>query len=227
MRDLVLLHGALGSAKQFTKLEEELSGHFNTYRFNFEGHGGRNSNRAFSIQAFSENLTEFLIHKKLEIVYIFGYSMGGYVALYTTANHPHLIHKIATLGTKFDWNQASSEREVKMLDPEKIEEKVPQFAQQLKSLHGIENWREVLNQTASMMLSMGNNAPLNKTILKRIQQEIVIGVGDKDQMVSQEESSYVANTLVNSKISILENVPHPIEKIPINVLSEYILSSLN
>ncbi|MBK9228864.1 MAG: alpha/beta fold hydrolase [Ignavibacteria bacterium] len=48
---------------------------------------------------------------------IFGYSMGGYAALYAAKKYPGVIGKIFTLGTKFEWNEESSASEVKLLSP--------------------------------------------------------------------------------------------------------------
>jgi pimeloyl-ACP methyl ester carboxylesterase len=51
--------------------------------------------------------------------------MGGYVALKTAVLHPGRIEAIVTLGTKFHWDPENASNEVRMLNPEKIEEKVP------------------------------------------------------------------------------------------------------
>ena len=54
--------------------------------------------------------------------------MGGYVALQLANKHPKYVQKIITLGTKFAWDKETAAKEVKMLNPEKIEEKIPAFA---------------------------------------------------------------------------------------------------
>ncbi len=52
--------------------------------------------------------------------------MGGYVALYLAKHHLQLVHKIFTLATKFHWDETVAANENKRLQPEGIEEKVPQ-----------------------------------------------------------------------------------------------------
>ena len=42
---------------------------------------------------------------------IFGYSMGGYVALHAARRHPERIGSIMTLGTKFAWDTPTAEKE--------------------------------------------------------------------------------------------------------------------
>ena len=56
---LILLHGAIGAASQLNPLKDVLSGTFEVYSFNFEGHGGSPSEHPFSIELFTENLHTF------------------------------------------------------------------------------------------------------------------------------------------------------------------------
>src|SRR5215204_5855234 len=100
MQDLVILHGAIGSATQFTLLEQQLSSNFNIHNLDLPGHGGSQSTGVFSIESFAEYVSNYCEQKRLKSVCLFGYSMGGYVAMYLAKNYPGLIHKVATLATK-------------------------------------------------------------------------------------------------------------------------------
>jgi len=224
-RDILLLHGALGSKEQFDQLKKGLSPYFSVYDLNFEGHGGRFSDRNFSIDVFTENLLEFLQEKNLNDVIVFGYSMGGYVALNLALNYPEKVKQIITLGTKFDWSREVSEREVRLLNPETIETKVPHFAQKLKEEHSPIDWKVVMKKTAEMMLRMGGGQKLVEKEFERIIHPIRIGIGNKDQMVSIKESEKISSLLPNAELVVLEEVPHPIEKIDSERLLNYILDS--
>lgn len=221
---LLLLHGALGSKKQFAGIKELLADKFDVYDMNFEGHGGLDSDNDFSIQLFTENTKHFIENNGLEKVNIFGYSMGGYVALNTALLYPNLINKIITLGTKFDWNPTSSANEVKMLNPSKIKEKIPHFAEKLKQEHAPANWETVMKKTAGMMLNLGNKSALKEDDFKKIQHDVTIGIGSKDRMVSYEESENTSSLLANGKLVLLESVPHPIDRIDSTILLGYIFS---
>lgn len=224
--NLIVLHGALGAKSQFEELSEVLSDTFNVHLLNFEGHGGRESEREFSIDNFSQNLIDFLNERKLKNVKVFGYSMGGYVAINTSLDYPGFIQKIISLGTKFDWNPESAEQEVKMLDPEKIKEKVPHFAENLRKRHHPGNWEEVLKKTKSMMLSLGNGESLTVDHFLQVQIPVKIMVGDQDKMVSVEESRKVSEWIPGSEFEILENCQHPIEKVNTALLSQKITDFL-
>jgi pimeloyl-ACP methyl ester carboxylesterase len=226
MKDLVLLHGAIGAAPQLKPLTELLAGQFSVHTLNFEGHGGRAIDGDYSINRFVANLIAYLDENKLEKISVFGYSMGGYVALKAAALHPGRIEAIITLGTKFQWNPETASNEVRMLNPEKIEEKVPKFAQQLNNLHAPLDWKEVLKGTAQMMVDLGNGSGLTDVEIASIQIPVLIGIGEKDQMVSIEESKRVADLLPNGKMMVFENFQHPIEKVDLRGLRMILVSRL-
>lgn len=224
---LVLLHGALGSKAHFSGLIPHLTDDFEVFTLDFEGHGGNLSDSEFSIDLFSKNLVDFLVAHDMKKVAIFGYSMGGYVVLYTALRHPAYFEQIVTLGTKFDWSPEAAEKEVKMLNPEVIEEKVPRFAENLKNLHLPADWKKVMDKTATLMKNMGNHPPLTTADFAQISTPVTIGIGDADKMVTQAESKLVADALPNSTYQILPNVIHPIDQVPVEILAEYLKNELN
>lgn len=219
---LILLHGALGSERYFTDLKSRLRERFEIHTLNFEGHGGRTSNQPFSIDLFANNLIDYLNDNNLSKVSVFGYSMGGYVALTVAHKSPHLIDRIVTLGTKFSWSPEIAAKEVRMLNPEKIEEKVPKFATQLAALHHPADWKEVMHKTADLMLGLGGGNGLTDEQLQNVNITVTLGVGDKDHMVGLAETQRIANLLPNATLCVLPNVPHPIEMVDLNQLDAYI-----
>ncbi|MDF1868284.1 MAG: alpha/beta hydrolase [Saprospiraceae bacterium] len=220
--NLILLHGALGSENQFSQLKNLLSESFSVFAFNFEGHGGRASTSDYSMELFSQNVQGFMTENGIKSSHFFGYSMGGYVALVLARNHPESVQKIMTLGTKFDWTPESAAKEVKMLNPEKIEEKVPKFADMLQKRHKPLDWKEVLQNTAQMMLDLGNGKALKLEDFDCISHEVLIGLGSKDNMVTLEESQLITDQLSNGKLKTFEGFPHPVEQVDFQKLSDQI-----
>ena len=88
-------------------------------------------------------------------MHFFGYSMGRYAAVCIALKHPDRICSIMTLATVFDWSPERAQKEAAMLDPGKIELKVPAIAETLKHLHGSEKWKSLLQQKAGMMKVFG------------------------------------------------------------------------
>ena len=221
--NLLLLHGALGTKIQLESLKVKLSGHFHVFSLNFEGHGDRISDKDFSIDLFSENVIGFLKEKGISNTHIFGYSMGGYVALNLALNNPELINRIVTLGTKFNWSPEIAAQEIKMLNPEKIEEKVPAFAKRLEELHAENDWKKMMNKTAKMMIGLGDGQGLTDDGMKSIGHAVLIGIGELDKMVTVEESENAAGLLQNGEMKIIEGFKHPIEQINMSELASALL----
>ena len=209
-----MLHGAIGSSVQLESLADLLTDDFKVSLLNFSGHGGKPvTNEKFSIEMFAEDVLYFIDKGRLEGINIYGYSMGGYVALYIARHYPGKINKIFTTATKFNWNEDTSLKESKLLNPEIISEKIPKFAEQLSERHSPEDWKIVLNKTAEMMIGLGKNNLLKDKDYLQIENEILLSVGDRDNMVSIEETVDVYRKLKNGSLLILPGTPHPIEKI--------------
>ncbi|PQB05043.1 alpha/beta fold hydrolase [Aureitalea marina] len=229
LQPLLLLHGALGSKAQLAGIKKELDPHYEVHSMDFEGHGDKPSDRDFRMEHFTENVVSFLDEHNLGSVSIFGYSMGGYVALNLARQDPDRVKRIVTYGTKFDWRPETAAKEVKMLDPDLIQAKVPHFAAHLDTVHQGTNWKDVLSKTAKMMLALGENPPLTPSTLSKIDQPVLIGIGSEDNMVSLGESENTAATLKNGELKVLDRYKHPIEKndpaILTNMISSFILES--
>ncbi|MFN8322105.1 MAG: alpha/beta fold hydrolase [Chitinophagales bacterium] len=220
MKDLLLLHGALGSKDQFIDLEIALAGTYKVHTLNFSGHGKRPSHHhGFTIQNFAHEVLDWMNEHYLQTIDIFGYSMGGYVALWLARFYPERVGKIFTLGTKLKWNEEEAEKEVKLLNAEKIVEKVPAFAQSLAERHGEHEWKSVMSKTALMMKDLAHTHLSDQDFIK-IEHSVLLGLGEKDNMVSVAETEYVQHLLKNSAFKIFAEVTHPIEKVPIELLQK-------
>lgn len=225
MNPIILLHGALGSKIQLEPLKALLESRGRkVHSLNFSGHSGESfSSSGFGIDVFAKHLLRYMDKESITQADIFGYSMGGYVALWLAHLHPSCIGKIITLGTKFDWSVESAEKEVKKLDAEKILIKVPAFARILESRHAPVDWKELLQKTADMMMELGQQPLLTQEILSRISQSLTIVLGDQDDMADRSYSEEVSGWLPHGKFLLLKDTPHPIEKVNLNMLADVAL----
>lgn len=218
----LVLHGAIGAEDQLIPLKKLLENDCDVHTLSFSGHG-TNAHQPvdFSMELFSKDVINFMNEHSLDCANIFGYSMGGYAAMYLAKHHSEYVNRIVTLGTKFEWNEEISAKEVRMLNPEKIEQKIPQFANVLAGRHGSGNWKSVLERTQKLLLNLGNKNPLEMEDYGSIQQETTILWAENDAMVSREEGELVANKLPNGKFAIISNSEHPIEKVDLKELLKY------
>ncbi|ASK30492.1 glyoxalase [Chryseobacterium sp. T16E-39] len=220
MKNLLLLHGALGHTDLFNPYQQELSKHFNVHTPLFSGHGNTAiPDEGISIEKYIQELTEYCEHEKLNDVYIFGHSMGGYVGLCYALQYPENTNSVLTLGTKFNWTEEQALKESKMLDPETILSKIPKYAEQLETQHGSQ-WKKLLPSIAGMMVSLGKNPPLHSETLKQLTVPVQVMVGDKDNMVTIEETIQTYRDIPNARLSILPDTKHPMDKIRPTLLTE-------
>jgi pimeloyl-ACP methyl ester carboxylesterase len=222
MQKILFLHGALGSSANFDKLKELLQGEFEIYTFNFEAHGKRDiPENELSVPRFSDEVLSFLNEASIDKIAVFGYSMGGYVGLYLAKHFPERITKLFTLATKLNWTVDGAAKESAMLNPEIIKEKVPKYAASLENLHG-ENWEKLMHKTAEMMHNLGESPALKSDDFSTIEIPVQIAVGDKDVMVSIEESFEAYRELQNAQFLVLPNMQHPIERVNMDELAHQI-----
>lgn len=220
MQPILLLHGAIGAADQLLPLQENLASSYDVYRLNFSGHGGQPFAEApFSIALFAEEVLKYMDEQKLETIDIFGYSMGGYVALYLAKQHPNRVGRIVTLATKFYWDVPTAEQEVKMMNAEVIRKKIPAFAEALAKRHQPNSWEVVLDKTKEMLHSLGEQNALSLADYNIINNSVLLLIGDKDKMVTLEETVDVYKNLPSANMGMLPNTQHPIEQVDIDFLS--------
>ena len=217
--NLILLHGALGSKIQMHPLVERLSGTFNVQSLNFSGHGGQLVEGPFSIDRFVKDVIAFMDTHHILSTHLFGYSMGGYVALNLAQHFPGRAKKIMTLGTKFKWDPESAAKEVRMMNPEIIVQKIPAFAKSLEERHNPADWKGIMNLTADMMTELGAGTAMNAADFAIIENEVLICVGSEDQMVTIGESESTVDLLQNGSLNVIQGFKHPIEMVDMDLLA--------
>jgi pimeloyl-ACP methyl ester carboxylesterase len=223
MQHIILLHGALGSKDQLQPLEKVLEDTFQVHSFNFSGHGGRPfSDIPISIPFFSEQIASYMQEANITHANIFGYSMGGYAAMYLARQQPEKVNKLITLATKFHWDEKTAAREVKMLDGKTIQEKVPAFAAQLQQRHAPNDWLTLLDKTSQLLTSLGKENTLQLEDYTGINTPCLVLLGDRDKMVTLEETIAVYKQLPNAQCGVLPGTPHAFEQVNMQLLAEMI-----
>jgi len=223
MQHIILLHGALGSKDQLEPLAAVLQPAFQVHTFNFSGHGGRPfTDTAFSIPLFAEQIAQYMHETGIAQAYIFGYSMGGYAAMYLAKHHPEKVDKLITLATKFHWDEKTAAREVKMLDGKTIQEKVPAFAAQLQQRHAPNDWLALLDKTSELLVNLGKQNTLQLEDYTTITTPCLLLLGDRDKMVTLDETIAVYKQLPNAQLGVIPGTPHALEQVNVPVLTEMI-----
>ena len=222
MQTIILLHGALGAPNDLQALSASLTSKgLRVHTPAFSGHAGTGFGAQFGIPGFSRELEIFMENSTPGGAHIFGYSMGGYVALNLALKPGNRIQKIMTLATKFNWSRETVEKETQGLNPELMQQKIPAFAAMLEEKHG-STWKELVVKTADLMRELQELQLLDAASLKTISNKILIGIGDRDKMVSLEETVEAYKSLPGGSMYMLPATKHPLETADPGLLSRLI-----
>ena len=227
-KPLLLLHGAIGAKDQLNALSHALRPDFSAAAINFSGHGGEpQREEKLSIRLFAEDVLRWLDENGHERAPIFGFSMGGYVGLYLALHYPDRVERLATLGTKLAWSPETATREAGMLNPDKLQEKVPAFARQLEERHRPHNWKVLLGNTAAMLQELGQSPAVKTEELRSIKIPVLLCIGDHDNMVTIEETLQAYRTLEAGSLLVLPDTIHPLEKLRLEIFLPVLLKFFN
>jgi pimeloyl-ACP methyl ester carboxylesterase len=222
MKNIILLHGALGFEGDLDRLAIALSSKgVQVHQFNFTGHGNEAFSQNFGISQFVDELQTFIRANKLIKPAVFGYSMGGYVALKLASIHCEIMGKVITLATKFDWSPKVIARESGMCDKEFLQDKAASFFARLQKNH--REWEKLLVRTGEMITNFATENVLDDKVLKSITTPVLLGLGDNDKMVTVEETLVVRKHISQSAMYMLPNTKHPLESVPVKLLTEVIV----
>lgn len=195
--------------------------------FDFSGHGHQSAwPSEFRIDLFARDLEKFIVTHSLANVPVFGYSMGGYVALYHMANFENSpFSHVLTYGTKFNWSPQAVTKELPLLDPDHLKEKYPHFADALFEKHG-ERWKQLLRSSAHLMQNLERLDGLTKEDLHEIEVPVTLILGDQDRMVTTEETNFTASHLHHVQVKTLAHSKHELERSNLKELAKIIHSVL-
>lgn len=226
MKRLLILHGALGSVKQLATLGDALSSDYTVAAINLAGHGGSASDGQFSIEKFAADVCQWITENKYNKTSIIGYSLGGYVGMYMAKHYPMLIDKLVTISTKYHWDKVTAEKEVAMLNPALMVEKVPKYAKALQKVHHPQDWKILVTNTAALLSDLAQVNPLPLHEFKTIDTPTLLLLGDRDKTVTLIETATVFKELPVAQMGILPNTKHAFEDFNLPVLVEMIKAFL-
>ena len=209
LKNLILIHGALGNKKELFPIGDFLKNEYIIHYFEIPGHGERfKENDKFNLKETTKDFHQFV--KNIGESYVFGFSLGGYLALNCLLEFKTTeIKGVVTLGTKLNWSPLIAEEEIKGLDAEKIAAFAPVLYKHLENIHGAKLNQVILN-TRQFLKDLGNSPTLNSSSVKSIQQAVRIVRGQKDRLVSREESQTIANQIKNCFYFEIPSFSHPI-----------------
>ncbi|MCG8525174.1 MAG: alpha/beta fold hydrolase [Opitutales bacterium] len=90
-KSIVMLHGLLGSARNWVTIGGRLAIETNAYAVDLRNHGASPHADEMTYQDMAEDVVKWLDSQKLEDVHLVGHSMGGKVAMLIATNYPEQV----------------------------------------------------------------------------------------------------------------------------------------
>jgi pimeloyl-ACP methyl ester carboxylesterase len=211
---LLLLPGLLGSIQtQWSTFAKTLAKDYHVILMDLRGHG-RSTNEAAVLRPdpMVGDILGLLDQLQVGQVHVAGYSLGGYLGLILAQNQPRRVGSLVMHATKFYWTEAAAVQMSQQLDPDKMAESVPGYADQLVQAHGGRQWRELVRQAAELVVWLAENG-LTEKVATNIQTPILVSVGDRDELVPLNEAHRLSRALPNGLLLTLPGVRHPFQTI--------------
>jgi pimeloyl-ACP methyl ester carboxylesterase len=222
--NILLLHGALGSKSQLAPLTAVLAEHA-VKTIDLSGHGAKAIPQGgLTFEHFLQDIDAAMAEANWKDTHLFGYSMGGYAALLYASSFPEKVRSVVTLGTKLKWDREGLDGELRMLDPRKMQEKVPQFVTQLAGEHGADRWEPLVKETACLITGLHEQPLLTPGAFASITCPVLLCVGDQDRTAVPEHTLETARLIPKAGTLVLPFTPHPLQAVDPEVLLPHLRS---
>ncbi|PYE54760.1 alpha/beta fold hydrolase [Deinococcus yavapaiensis] len=205
---LVVLHGALQSRAALAPLLAVLEGRADAIDLTLAGHGGRDIPDELTTSGLARDVLEQLDAASVRNAHFYGYSLGGYVALYLARHFPDRVRSVFAHATKLAWTPDVAEREAASLDPDALTARAPKFAAALERTHAPRDWRVLSAKFAALMRRLGEQPDLTHEDFGAMSCPVLFAVGDRDALVSIAETIDAYRAVSAGRLSVMPGVPH-------------------
>ena len=190
-KPLILLHGNGENCDYFEHQIPCFARDYRVIAIDTRGHGqSPRGDKPFTIKQFAEDLHDFMDEKAIGKAILLGFSDGGNIALTFALKYPERVDKMIVDGANlfpsgvkpiYQWPIEVGYRIAKM------------FAKK----------SEEAQKNAEMLGLMVNEPHINPTELAQLKMPVLVVAGTKD-MIKDEHTRLIYNSLPNAQLSILE-----------------------
>jgi methylmalonyl-CoA epimerase len=222
---LLVLHGAAGCTRHETApLMRRLESAFHLVGVDLSGHGTSAFplDQDFSLDLFAEDARAVMDALNLSSAHVFGFSLGGGVALQLAHRHPDRIDRLALLQTNVQWTQAQVDQMKERLDPKRIRERAPTRADRIQARH--EQPTRLLQQLRAFVETLPDASETLSTILPDLAAPTLVGGVDQDPLFGPDTPRALHRTLPDARLAILPGEHHRLSNVPLSLLAPLLRS---
>ncbi len=225
--NLILLHGFLGSGHVFDKMIERLRESCNPVTIDLLGHGktdAASSPKRLETQKQIEDLALIIQKVSNESVYLYGYSMGGRLALQLAQSKSKLLKGLILESTNPGLKDKQERDERKQLDEQranKIEKNfdtfldewknLPLFKSDICSVEGLKQYYEIQQKQKPQQMAYSlqgfGTGQMPAVALDAIKMSVLLLAGEKDEKYVK-IMKHMNQQLSKSKLEIIQGANH-------------------
>ena len=210
---LLVLHGALGStALETDRLIRVWERAFQVHALDFRGHG-RSDDLDVAIPRWQDYTSDAItaIEWIGRPALVFGFSLGGSIALTAALARPDAVAALAVHGANVQWDAAEVDAMTAPLDPGRLATDHPFWARRLAEVHG-ERWPRLVRQVAAFTQGLPDQR-IPDDALAQIVCPTRISAGDRDRFFDIRHAVALYRALPDAELQILPGVDHPIQTV--------------
>ncbi len=201
---LVVLHGAAGATMRETApLIRRLAPHFRILALDLTGHGASDDvEEPFSADLFADNVRAALDHFGLRQAHLFGFSMGGYVALHVAHQHPERIRRLAVHGTCTAWTEALVEAMSTRLNAGARADR-----------------QRLFERTAAFVRTLPAHSEASEAMLRRIDAPTLVSAVDRDDLFPLSAALHLHRELPEARLALVPGTRHALPAADLDLLA--------
>jgi methylmalonyl-CoA epimerase len=223
---LLLLHGAGGSTQLETMpLMRALEPHFRVLAVDFCGHGRSSfpdddafSRDGFTADRFAENARVALDHFGADVAHVFGFSMGGNMALQLARRHQQRVGRLAVHGANVAWDDDLVDAMCARLDADAIADRSPPSADRLAGAHT--DWQRLFRALQPFVHALPSLTQEMLDTIAQLKPPTLVSAVDRDDLFPMDAPLTLHRQLPNARLAILPGDRHALPQAPLGRLAE-------
>lgn len=215
---VVLLHGAAGCTQmELEPMARRLSQHYKVYALDFAAHGQSDTfaDEPFTPALFIDNAAAVFDHFALDSANLFGFSLGGFVALSYAFRNPERIRRLAVHATHIFWDPDLVDTMLTRVNHQEIKEKSPELARYLTQMHG--DWVSLFERTKDYTVNIINFKDAYSDV-RNVQSHTLVSSVDEDDLFEVDSPFRLHATLKNSNLAIIPGKRHALQNVNLDIL---------
>lgn len=207
---LILLHGGLGSIRDFAKCIPELSQHFRVIAPDSPSLGRSELADSLSYQLMAEYISKMIDILQLDSAFVIGWSDGAITGLLLAKNRPDKVKKVLSSGPNYKLSGVTVEfMDVwrnKLSNIEWMETQNKEWVENYINISPHDNWKKYVTDTKKMWFQ---ETYFPESDLLSIRIPVMIVLGD-DDVVTLEHGIEMHRLINNSQFCVLPNTSHSV-----------------